>query len=353
MARVSTECPSKAIGSRFANVNRTVARMTRLAGCGALVVCSFFAMAGNSSSVCVAQSPVFQATSEGIIGNGSVDVTVAPSRLRLQVLVKAEDRDAEGALKLLRKHQARVEPELKALGADPASIVFSYPSITVGIPGVDNPDAARKTIKQQAAQMRNMNPQMRGQFPVQAVEDDDQELPSVFTAACTLTAEWPLPKGLDDNAIMLPSTLKSKIDEKDFRGKKLCAELDPTELELIQPLLGANVYYAAQNASPDVQLSYVAVLSEQEEQEALKSAFAKAKSQAERLAGATGRKLVRLESVSSTVQAVATNTNYPYVMATTSASSMAPPKRIPREVSAEDPNQLARTVTITVTFSCE
>lgn len=322
---------------------------------GLTAACFTLAMIVSPVGTCHAQSSSMFFTSEGIMASGSAEVALVPNRLRLQVLVKAEDRDAESVLKILRKHQARVETELKSLGADVASIVFSQPVITTGIPGVDNPEIARKTLKQQAAQMRNLNPQMRGQFPGQALEDDEVDLPFVFTATCTLTAEWTLPNGLSDEALVLVPTLRAKVDEKDFRGKKLNAELDPSEIELIQPLLGANVYYsAAQAITSDVQLQFVATLSEAQEQAALDSAFAKAQAQAERLAKASGRKLTKLQSMSSTVQSIAANlNNYPYVVTSTNHTTMTPAKRVPREVSAEDPNQLARTITVNVSFACE
>lgn len=278
------------------------------------------------------------------------EVSLIPNRLRLLLTVKAESREGENALKILQKHQARVTKELESLNAIPNSITYSITTIKVGTPGVDDPDSARKMIRQQAAQMRNMNPGLNVRLPVVQVTEDD-ELPQIFFASSHLSAEWKLASGMDAAAILLPSTIKAAIEEKDFRGRKLKEELAPDEEMLIQPLTGSNVYYAANAQSPDLQLYFVAEMTEAQEEEATSMAFQKAKRSAALLAKASGRKLGAVRSIGANP-----SVNYPgvnYVMGYNGQLTGPSPRKSSREATGTDPGELKHSVTVNVTFELE
>jgi len=282
------------------------------------------------------------------------EVALVPEKLRLQMLVKAESREAEDAIQLLKKQQERVTKELATLGAISTSIEFTTVTITVGTPGLDDPDVARRMARQQAAQMaqmrNNMPAQLRGQVQAPASEQTT-ELPQIFTATTALAAEWQLTSGLDEEAILFPSKLKTAIDEKDFRGKKLKEILEPEEQSVIQSLLGVNIY-STTTRQPELLLVYAAKLSDAQEEEALSIAFKKAQANATMLAKASGRKLGAMQSISSN-WADFSRTYPPAYGPNTNNPLAALVKRNVREVANEDPSSLRQTFSVNVTFSLE
>ena len=284
--------------------------------------------------------------------NGTVSVTetheliLSPEKIRLQMIVRSESRDGDNAMKLLRKQQERVNKELIALGTDQTSIEFSKPILSVGIPGVDDPENALKRARQQAAQMRNLNPRGKSATPA---EDDATELPQIFTASSVLMAEWKLENGLDEDAIMLPSKLRTAIDEKDFKGRKLKEALDPDEQLLLQPLIGSSISsYSSLNRQPEIQLTFVGKMTELQEEEALGVAYMKAKSHAALLAKAAGVRLGNMITISSSTQ------NVPSPFGTNPGSTIASlTRRNTREVSTDDPAGLKLIVSVAVSFNVE
>ena len=284
--------------------------------------------------------------------NGTVSVTetheliLSPEKIRLQMIVRSESRDGDNAMKLLRKQQERVNKELIALGTDQTSIEFSKPILSVGIPGVDDPENALKRARQQAAQMRNLNPRGKSATPA---EEDATELPQIFTASSVLMAEWKLENGLDEDAIMLPSKLRTAIDEKDFKGRKLKEALDPDEQLLLQPLIGSSISsYSSLNRQPEIQLTFVGKMTELQEEEALGAAYMKAKSHAALLAKAAGVRLGNMITISSSTQ------NVPSPFGTNPSSTIASlTRRNTREVSTDDPAGLKLIVSVSVSFYVE
>ena len=312
----------------------------------------------------IAFSPIFgQELNLGKTASVSVgsahEVVLAPERIRLQMLVRAESREAENANALLRKHQERVTKELATLGAISSSIEFTAVTVSVGTPGLDDPDIARRMARQQAAQlnqMRNNIPQLRGQIPTPTAEDSSTELPQVYTATSALLAEWQLMNGLDEAAILFPSKLRTAIEEKDFKGKKLKETLDPEEQTLIQSLLGVGVF-SNPSRQPELQMMYVGKLSDAQEEEALGIAFKKAQAQAVMLAKASGRKLGAMRSISSNSAALALNLPSAYSLNPYGQSGFNPmasfARKNVREVANEDPSNLKQMVSINVAFDIE
>lgn len=283
------------------------------------------------------------------------EIVLVPEKLRLQMLVRAESREGENAMKLLQKHQERVKKDLVALSAVESSIEFSGTSMSVGTPGVEDPEIARRMIRQQAAQlaqMRNLNPQLRGQIQPATNEDGINDLPQIFAATSALVVEWKLESGLDEAAILLPIRLRTAIDEKDFKGKKLKEALDPDEQLLVQPLLGSSIY-SSSNRQPEFQLVYVGKMSINQEEVALAEAFKKAQSQAAMLAKVAGRKLGGMRSISSNANAMPQNYAPSYPLNASSSAMIALARRNVREVGSEDPNGLRQLVVVNVSFEVE
>ncbi len=283
------------------------------------------------------------------------EIVLVPEKIRLQMLVRAESREGENAMKLLQKHKERVKKDLVALNAVESSIEFSETSMSVGTPGVDEPDIARRMIRQQAAQlaqMRNLNPQLRGQIQTPNNEDGINDLPQIFAATSALMAEWKLEKGLDDAAILLPIQLKTAIDDKDFKGRKLKEALDPDEQLLVQPLLGSSIY-SSSNRQPEFQLVYVGKMSINQEEAALAEAFKKAQAHAAMLAKVAGRKLGGMRSISSNANALPQSYAPSYALNASSSAMSALARKNVREVASEDPNGLRQMVVVNVSFEVE
>ena len=127
----------------------------------------------------------------GLSVSATSEAKVMPSKVRLSLPVRVETRESETLLKTLKGHQDDVKKHLMAFGIAAESIEFSVPVISGSVPGVENPEAARKAVRLQAIQSRNLNPQMRAEFPIPPVDAiDDSDLPIVYSAESNLTVDW-------------------------------------------------------------------------------------------------------------------------------------------------------------------
>ncbi len=61
----------------------------------------------------------------GLSASGSTEVAIVPTRLRLELQIQAEGRDAKTALKALADHKKAVQEGLIAMKAEADSIEFS------------------------------------------------------------------------------------------------------------------------------------------------------------------------------------------------------------------------------------
>ena len=327
----------------------SVSKMIRTRRLSKAVMNCCFAFLGIIPSSVLAQDP--QMSKGGTISvTASQDVVVVPTKLRLIMLVRVESRDSKRALQTFHEHQERVTSELNSLGAIPSSIEFSKPMINFGIPGVDDPDSARKQARQQAAQMRNLNPQ-RARLPALDT-DEEAELPSIYTASSKLTAEWALDENSDDANLLLPSTIRSAIQQNDFKGKNLKVVLNPEEQQLILPLMGS-YSYASSSRVPEIQLVYVARLSEAQEEDAIKQAFKKGQTQAAMLARAMGKRLAGVRSISSSTQLQLPSTSRNYEIGPNGQLVVGNARRDSRESIQEDASNHTHPVSISMQFEME
>ena len=309
----------------------------------------FFALLGIIPCPVLAQDP--QTSRGGTISvTTAQDVVVVPSKLRLTMLVKVESRDSKRVLQTFREHQERVTNELNSLGAIPGSVQFSKPMINFGIPGVDDPEFARQQARQQAAHMRNLNPQ-RSRLPALDT-DEEPELTSIYTAASKLTAEWALDENSEDANLLLPSTIRSAIQQNDFKGKNLRVVLNPEEQQLILPLMGSSSYSSSIRA-PDIQLVYVARLSEAQEEDAMKQAFKKGQTQAAMLARAMGKRLAGVRSISSSTPLQLPSTLRNYEIGPNGQLVAGNARRDSRESNQEDASNHTLPVAISMQFEME
>lgn len=294
------------------------------------------------STGAVAQEQAFGKAAVSATANQ--EVNLIPEKIRMQVAVKAESREAENALKLLQQHFERITKQLTQLNAESSSIELSKPILTLSTLGMDDPESAKRRVRQQNAMQGRMN---RPSLPT---ETEIDQLPQIFTAASILVAEWKLENGLTNEAILLTSTLRLAIDEHDFKGKKLRETPEPEEQAILQSIVGAD-YFPNNNRMPDVQILYVAKMTEAQEEEAITTAFKKTQSQAAMLAKATGRKLGNLRSVSSNFNPMMPT--YTSAYSNLNGISSALSRRNLNEAINEDPNGLKLLMTVSAAFEIE
>jgi uncharacterized protein YggE len=304
-------------------------------GCQILFVATCLTL---SRSATVAQVSVDStgpmATTEGVSTSGTQIIQLEPKALRLALTVSAEARDGESALQTLRDHTQRVEKELVILGALKESVNVSDPSVSVAIPGVSDYEQARKASRQQSVQIRAMNAMNgalvlggnQGAVEVDAVEEAD--LPHVYTAKCSVTADWKISGPVDDKIRLMPSNLRRSILEKDLLGRRYTEKLNPQEQQMIQSVAGSNNFYSPVqqlNSSqgfddPKCRFRFIAQVSDEMVQKAFETAFQKARKEAESMAkfanvNIHGAKSIRkVERASS--QTNTTPNSYAYVVPT-------------------------------------
>ncbi len=319
-------------------------------GFGISHVVFFYAIFLFFTNVVCAQDPPLGKS--GVISiNSSQEVPLEAERLRLSMLVKAESRDGKLALQSIYSHQNRVEKELKSLGAVAGSIEFSKPSILVGVPGIDDLEATKKRIRQQSAQMRNLNAVARGRNAASDI-DDDAELPTVYTASSKVSAEWILSKNESDANILLPSTIRTAIDKNDLRGRELKVALSEDEQRVIAPLLGGVNVYSNESRVLDLQMAYVGRMSESQEAEAISEAFKKAEKQAASLAQIMGKRVIGVRNVTmSALQTLSMGRSYEY--GPNGQLTPSNPRKDPREAVNEDLNLLRQMIAISLQFETE
>ena len=295
------------------------------------------------STASVAQEQAF-GKGAAVSATANQEVILIPEKIRMQVAVKAESREAENALKLLQQHFERITKQLTQLNAESTSIELSKPILTLSTLGMDDPESAKRRVRQQNALQGRMN---RPSLPT---ETEIDQLPQIFTAASVLVAEWKLENGLTNDAILLTSKLRLAIDEHDFKGKKLRETPEPEEQAILQSIVGAD-YFPNNNRMPEVQILYVAKMTEAQEEEAITTAFKKTQSQAAMLAKATGRKLGNMRSVSSTFNPIMPS--YTSAYSNLNGISSALSRRNMNEAINEDPNGLKLLMTVSATFEIE
>ncbi len=232
----------------------------------------------------------------GLSASGSTEVAIVPTRLRLELQIQAEGRDAKTALKALADHKKAVQEGLIAMKAEADSIEFSGAQLSEAIAGAAEGDSTPYGVAMQRAIM------MRGGLPAQA-EDDSEPTgpPKIFRAKATVTADWKLPTKDLDALALLPETLKAQIAQRDLQGKKIKAELTEEEKEALsdyqRQVAQQGAYYSGQQPTPEVRVWFVGRLEGDQEKAALKQAYESAVANARLLAEAAGQKLGKIQVI--------------------------------------------------------
>lgn len=293
-----------------------------------------------------------QTPNGSVSASGSKEVTVEPTKLRLTLVIQAEGRDAQAAIKALSQHKEKVKEGLKEMKAEADSINFTGQKMSTAIAGMQ---AAGNQNYQQVMRRAGM---MNG-MPAAAGADDEEESsepPKIYTAKCNVQAEWTLPTKNVEALATLPESLKTQIAQRDLQGKKIKAEFDDDEksaIEDIQRKVAQMGYYSSSQAPQEVQINFVGLVGEDKEKEALKEAYASALANAKDLAGATGMKLGKLLTLSrSDTFENQAQTQYEYDEYGNAVRPMAV-KRKKGEIVSTSPDSMTKTVVVNTTFAIE
>ena len=221
---------------------------------------------------------------------GRHELKLAPQKLRLSLVIRAEGTDGKSALESFMKHKERVKKALLEMKADEASIEFNSPLLTSGIAGV--PEEYQSYV-----------PRMFSRGGSQPAKHDPADYPKTFVATSRVKAEWPVPTTDADALALLPETLKQQIKARDLMGEKNKAKLDKAQQEKLEELQAAmqeNGGYSSNNQeAQQISILFVAKVDEAARKAALKAAYDQALADANLLAAATGQKLGDLVSLRS------------------------------------------------------
>lgn len=278
------------------------------------------------------------AAPEGAVtGTGRSVISRQPEILRLQMVVTAEGKDITAATQKLKDVKASLSKKLSELGAAEKSIQFGPTQVGAG----EDP-------RQQYMQRMVMRNRPGAKAP---------EKPKTVSVSATLKAEWPLKAAGADELVVMGYTLQEKISASGL-AKKEAKQLTPEEqeaLEEAQAMAAAN----GGGATPgEPTFRYVSKVSEAEEAKAMADAFSQAKSDAAKIAKATGSELgslIHVASSTDTPNASGDDDAMAFqrmmVMRQMTGESGAPGSTPTDEATSAQPGPVELRVTITASFS--
>jgi len=236
-------------------------------------------------------------SSRAVAGSGSSTLQLAPTRLRMTVQILGRGAALQQALDDLDRRRAAAETSLAALKADADSIHFG------------NPEISQRDVDQQQ-QMQQMIIQRlgRGSNVPKTLDVETGQ-----TVSQSLSAEWPLSAASPKELLLASHDLTQQIIAADLAGVSQTAGLSPEAEELAEEMAGMLSGYDEDEPQPgQPQFVYVATVPEEQLDQALADAFAKAKRNAERLARAAGAELGPLAGISGQRQGAGDEEMYYY-----------------------------------------
>ncbi len=221
---------------------------------------------------------------------GEHSIDLAPERVRLLLVAKAEGPSAKEAVQRLAKHKEAVRGELQAMKAEPNSIKITSAEMRHHILGVP-------------PQYQNMNAKFFSNLLEGSLNLRIEDLPTVHTATCVVEADWVLPKAENELILQFPNSLRDEVTQRDLVGDDNGLELSPEQAANISKFKAAmdehlGFYDDTNRDQQPVQVLFVASIKSEARAAALKVAFEKAKEECALLATASGHKLGRLVNLS-------------------------------------------------------
>lgn len=221
--------------------------------------------------------------------SGEANVSISPSRLRLTFPINRSAADAKSAIQALQKHQKTIEEELGKYSSKPTSIQFKQTQLVSSVQGMAQPQIDDPFGE----------PMLFGPPDTQAEEDEVKTM--LYTASCSIAAEWNL-KSNDPTTLYLDSLELKKY----LQDRKLIASAGlesntgyPMQMAQSDILFNApsSMSYTVIGGLESCTITYVGVWSRDQENSTMKSAFEDAKSKAKLLAESADKKLGRVSKL--------------------------------------------------------
>jgi uncharacterized protein YggE len=260
---------------------KTISRMMKIVAAGLLL-----AAANPSALRAQAAAPDLPAEKpEGpsIAGVGTARVKLAPTVLRMHLILLGRGKTAEDALAALKTRRELAVSQLEKLKVAKDSISFSNLAASSG-------------ANQQQRRMEMMIAQRMGR------KKNVKPVQPPVTVTTLLTAEWNLAGDAPEKLLITADTLRRQIQAADLSGAKEMGKLSGEEQELAEEMadqiqqMDPSEDESTQPGQP--QLIFVAKLPAKDRQAAAVEAFGKARKQALELAEAAGVTLGRLTGLS-------------------------------------------------------
>lgn len=223
----------------------------------------------------MAQYGVGAGATEGLTATGVKKLSLTPQWMEMSIQVEGRSSDLPQASKELKRRISVAKERLAKLKAVDESIIVSKPNLK----GEADPSKQR--------QMKQMMQQYGGGKKGREMLEKTKSV----TIVQTITARWKLP-GDDDLSKMIASKkLTDEIKAADIASSSDKQPVSAAQEELAEEMSAMMEQYSygeetAKAGEPTI--TYIATLSADEYQSAIKSAFADAKTQIDNLAKATG-----------------------------------------------------------------
>jgi uncharacterized protein YggE len=220
-------------------------------------------------------------------GTGSAEVKQLADTLRVSVQIRAEGKDVREALVKLKERQSTLKAGVEKLKADPKSVKFG-PTNELGA-GSDSSRARMEMMRQRMGARAKRGKKEAPKAPI-------------VTLSSTLTAEFPLKAADADDLLVKGKALEDEIKAADLGGMKAAeakakseGDEETKEEEEMMMQMGMSNDGEAKPGEPT--FVYARRISNEDRAKLLAEAFAKAKTDASRLAQAAGRELGNLRTL--------------------------------------------------------
>lgn len=226
-----------------------------------------------------------------VSGTGVSSIEKKPDAMRMHIELMSKAGSLKEAIDGLKARKASARKTLEKLGAELETITYGDASISDG----------QSEQQRQLTQMMSMIEQQRGRTGRPSANKTSVPV----TVTCSLTVDWKLKFESSEDLLLFVHPLQQELQTADLSGAKDASALSPEQKEMIEEMQGeygefGMDYYSSGEQEPGTPVfTYVATISEEEQDKALAEAFQKAKSDASRLSKATGAELGKLVSITS------------------------------------------------------
>ena len=219
--------------------------------------------------------------------SGTSAAYLKPELVRIAIPLYAHTLTAAESLELIRQRKQAALSRVQALSCLPNSVQFG--SVTV--------ESNAGDLKLNASSMRMLG--------AMGNDVDIDDLPVLTTARVDMTADWTIPAGADEEAVLgIVEQLVQDLREQDVTGKEDRPEFSPKVEEAVKQLqMQTRTYISntSRNDLEEIRYAFVATPTSEEQQEVVRDAFADAKFQIDAMTDVVGVTLNDLIMVSSTI----------------------------------------------------